>query len=185
MTVICVTGMPGAGKGEAVRILSEEKGVPVVRMGDIVWEWVEKAGLPLKPSVVGPFASEERERYGNDIWARRCVERVKEVMSPDVVIDGVRTPKEIAVFKEEFGENLVIVVVRSSRKKRLERILSRGRTDDSISKEDFERRDRRELGWGLGGIFKTQPDFMAGVNMTTAMMVVKSVKEVSEDRAGR
>jgi hypothetical protein len=40
-----------------------------------------------------------------------------------------------------------------------------------------------EMGWGLGGIFKSQPDFMTGVNMTTAMMVVKSVKEVSESRA--
>ena len=39
------------------------------------------------------------------------------------------------------------------------------------------------LGWGLGGIFRAEPDFMAGVNVTTAMMVVKSVKEVSESRA--
>jgi len=154
VTVICVTGMPGAGKGEVVSILNDVKGVPVVRMGDIVWAWVEKAGLPLEPSVVGPFANEERERHGNDIWARRCVERVREVMSTDIVIDGVRTPREIAVFKEEFGENLVIVVVRSSRGKRLERILARGRKDDSISEEDFQRRDQRELGWGLAEVME-------------------------------
>jgi len=38
------------------------------------------------------------------------------------------------------------------------------------------------LGWGLGGIMKSQPDFMAGVNVTTAMMVAKAVKAEAERR---
>ena len=39
------------------------------------------------------------------------------------------------------------------------------------------------LGWGLGSIMKSQPDFMAGINVTTAMMVAKAVKEECERRA--
>jgi len=39
------------------------------------------------------------------------------------------------------------------------------------------------LGWGLGSIMKSQPDFMAGINVTTAMMVAKAIKEESERRA--
>lgn len=38
------------------------------------------------------------------------------------------------------------------------------------------------LGWGLGGILKAEPDFMTGVNVTTAMMVTKAVKEETERR---
>ncbi len=41
------------------------------------------------------------------------------------------------------------------------------------------------LGWGLGGIFKSQPDFLTGVNMTTVLMVSKAVKEESERRASQ
>ncbi|HUT54799.1 MAG TPA: SRPBCC family protein [bacterium] len=41
------------------------------------------------------------------------------------------------------------------------------------------------LGWGLGGIFKSQPDFMAGVNATTVIMVTKAVKKEAERRAGK
>ncbi len=41
------------------------------------------------------------------------------------------------------------------------------------------------LGWGLGSIFESQPDFMAGVNVTTAMMVAKAVKEEAERRAAK
>lgn len=40
------------------------------------------------------------------------------------------------------------------------------------------------LGWGLGSIFKAEPDFMGGVNTTTAIMVVKAVKKECERRAG-
>ena len=39
------------------------------------------------------------------------------------------------------------------------------------------------LGWGLGGMMKSQPDFMAGINVTTAMMTAKAAKEESERRA--
>jgi ribosome-associated toxin RatA of RatAB toxin-antitoxin module len=41
------------------------------------------------------------------------------------------------------------------------------------------------LGWGLGGIMKSQPDFMAGVNATTIIMVTKAVKKEAERRAGK
>ncbi len=144
--------MPGSGKGEVVRVLGEQEDLPVVRMGDVVWDYVKKAGLPLESEVVGPFANSEREKFGNDIWARRCVERVKEVMVTDVIIDGVRTPNEITVFRSEFGTGLVIVCVRTSRDTRLERILSRGREDDSPTEENFNVRDERELSWGLGEV---------------------------------
>jgi len=38
------------------------------------------------------------------------------------------------------------------------------------------------LGWGLGSAMKAEPDFMTGVNMTTAIMVTKAVKEETERR---
>jgi len=39
------------------------------------------------------------------------------------------------------------------------------------------------IGWGLGGVFKKNPDYMAGINVTTARMVVKAAKEEAERRA--
>jgi len=41
------------------------------------------------------------------------------------------------------------------------------------------------LGWGLGSVLKSQPDFMTGVNVTTALMVTKAVKEECEKRTKR
>ena len=39
-----------------------------------------------------------------------------------------------------------------------------------------------ELGWGIGSLMEGQPDFKTGVNMTTAMMVSKAVKEECQRR---
>jgi len=43
--------------------------------------------------------------------------------------------------------------------------------------------DLTSLGWGLGSVMKSQPDFMTGINITTATMVVKAIKEEAERRA--
>lgn len=39
------------------------------------------------------------------------------------------------------------------------------------------------LGWGLGSVMKAQPDFMAGINITTANLVAQSIKDETERRA--
>jgi dephospho-CoA kinase len=158
MVVICLTGMPGSGKGEASDHLHQEKGLPVIRMGDIVWDIVKEKGLPLTPQAVGEVANKEREAFGNDIWARRCVDRVRSQFQKgfeDVIIDGVRTPAEVAVFKKAFDTQFYVIAIFTSKKKRFERINARKRTDDTNTLEDFEKRDLRELGWGLGNIIAT------------------------------
>jgi len=155
MTVICVTGMPGAGKGEVVNILRDQKGLPVVRMGDMVWEFVQAQGLPLEPKVVGEVANSERQLHGNDIWAKRCVKKVNDLLSSGhrhVIIDGVRTRSEIDTFKSSFKHDFYVIAIFASLKTRYERITARKRADDTQTREDFDKRDKRELSWGLGDV---------------------------------
>lgn len=155
MTVICITGMPGAGKGEVVNLLKEEAGLPVVRMGDMVWDEVRSRDLPLEPQVVGEIANSERLAHGNDIWARRCIAKVEEQLlggNKHVIIDGVRTPQEIAVFKSVFKEGFYVIAVFASLSTRFDRIRARKRADDTSTRELFDQRDARELSWGVGEV---------------------------------
>jgi dephospho-CoA kinase len=155
MTVICITGMPGAGKGEVVDILKEEANLPVVRMGDMVWDEVRSRGLPLEPQVVGEIANSERQAHGNDIWAHRCVAKVKEKLSggnTHIIIDGVRTRQEIAVFKSAFKDSFYVIAVFASLSTRFDRIRARKRADDTNTRELFDQRDKRELSWGVGEV---------------------------------
>ena len=68
MKIIAFTGMPFSGKSEAVEI-AKKLGIPVVRMGDMVWDEVKKQGLEINDGNVGFIANKMRESHGMDIWA--------------------------------------------------------------------------------------------------------------------
>ena len=149
MKVIAFTGMPASGKSEAVQ-LAKGKGIPVVRMGDLVWEETKRQGKPLDDKHVGAVADGMRKQYGMDVWARRTVERIQTLKkAPMVVIDGVRNMEEIDYFKKVLGPEFLVVAVDAPDELRRKRAIARGRTDDSKNLKDLEDRDKREIRWGL------------------------------------
>jgi len=149
MKIIAFTGMPASGKSEAVQ-LAKDKGIPVIRMGDLIWEETRRQGKPLDNKNVGDVASGMRKKYGMDIWAKRTIEKIHPLKkSPQLVIDGVRNIEEIEYFKKELGLDFFVVAIDASDELRRKRSIARGRTDDSKDLKDLEERDKREIHWGL------------------------------------
>jgi dephospho-CoA kinase len=144
MGVFILAGMPGAGKEEVVSV-ALNLGYQVRRMGDVVRAEAAKHGVA--PTEVGKFAHREREIHGYDIWAKRIVPLVGD---GDTMIDGCRGMSEVKVFREAFGKEVKIVAIHSSPSTRFPRLVNRGRSDAPKDLAEFEERDRRELGWGLG-----------------------------------
>ena len=189
--------------------------LPVVRMGDLIWERCEKLGLELTPENVGRVANAERESQGKDVWAKATVTRIRELLGeleeatdgvgtgPDrdpsrepprtsapggrqpgtptptpaptpaarlpgtpntrppitlkpraAIIDGLRSPAELGVFREAFGHRLKVIAIICPASARASRIGARGRIDDTTDAGGFEARDRRELAWGLEQVIK-------------------------------
>ena len=177
MKILAFTGMPASGKSVAVQIANEYK-IPVIRMGDAVWEETKKQGLVLNDKNVGKTANDMREKYGKDIWAKKTIEKIKTSFGREkrVVIDGIRNSEEIDLFKKELGNDFIVIdtppfvnivdpvkelgndfiviAISASEEIRRKRILARRREDDSIDVRDLEDRDRRELGWGLGEVIE-------------------------------
>jgi len=153
--VICVTGMPGCGKEEFVKV-AEQRGLAIVRMGDIVREEAKRRGLKFSDETVGGMAHEERVKHGFGVWAERTAPRVKDATT---VIDGIRGREEVEVFRRTFGDRLAVVAIHASPRTRYARIRKRGRGDDVISEEEFHRREEREMGWGLAEVIATA-DYM-------------------------
>ncbi|MEE9593327.1 MAG: AAA family ATPase [Thermoplasmata archaeon] len=145
---LCVTGMPGSGK-EAFLELAAERGLPVIRMGDVVRQEADRRGIDLTDVGVGGMADREREQHGMDIWAHRTLERIA---TDRVIIDGLRSLEELDTFTQRFTDGVVLVAVHASQKTRYQRIARRARQDDIDSETAFRTRDRRELRWGLGGV---------------------------------
>ncbi len=172
LKVIAVTGMPGSGKEEFVSVVLEE-GIFVVRMGDVVREYVKDLGLELTDDNVGRTANGERDKHGFGIWAERTVPQVK---GENVLIDGIRGDAELKVFRKAFGEETITVGIHCSPKTRYKRIVQRNRRDAPMTWEAFEGRDRRELGWGIGNALALS-DYMI-INEGTLADFKNSVKEL-------
>lgn len=146
MRLICVTGMPGSGKEEFAKV-AEENGIKVIRMGDVVRAEAEKRRLEFSDGNVGGLANSERHSLGYGIWAQRTLP----LLSGDVeVVEGIRCPQEIEVFRNLVGQGeLDIVAIHSSPATRRKRLMQRARRDDVMSEQEFAERDKRELNWGI------------------------------------
>jgi dephospho-CoA kinase len=156
--VIGFTGMPGSGKSEAMEV-AKARGIPVVRMGDLIWEEVDRRGLPRDAKHVGEVANAMRASHGKDVWAVRTAERVQKVAQgegaskarggPLVMIDGIRSQEEVDTFRAKLGDDFVLVAIHTDPEHRFERMVRRARADDSSDEKVLRARDEREMNWGI------------------------------------
>lgn len=144
MKLIVIAGMPGAGKEEFLNVAAE-RGIPFIRMGDLVREMYPNRRAEDADLNLGQFASAERDRHGYNIWAKRALER----MSGDLyLIDGCRSMDEVEAYRG-LTDDVNIVAIHTSPSVRYDRLVRRGRDDAPRNLEEFDARDAREIGWGL------------------------------------
>jgi dephospho-CoA kinase len=151
LDVLGIVGLPGSGKTEAAKALSELD-VAYVRMGDVVWQEVERRGLRLTDDNIAKISEEFREKEGMGAIAKRCVPLIKAAGKGKkaVVVDGIRGISEVNEFRKAFGKGFHLIAVIADEKIRYRRVASRRREGDPLTPEKFRERDMRELGWGLG-----------------------------------
>lgn len=154
MRVLGVSGMPGSGKGVVSRI-AQTMGVKIIRMGDVIRDEAKISGQS-----VGDTAVSLRKEYGDYIVAEKCVEKIKTDYSNSktkkntYMIEGIRSPYEIEIFQDNFPD-FVVLSVFSNPKTRFKRLKRRKRSDDSEELLEFQIRDKRELGFGIGEVIAT------------------------------
>lgn len=152
MKVIAFAGMPFSGKSEAVSI-AKEMNIPIIRMGEYVWEETKSKGLELNDYNVGNTADTMRKKYGMDIWAKKTLEKIKSIKKGKIlIIDGIRNIEEIETFEKELGNNFLLIAIQATDEIRYKRAMNRGREDDSKDLKLIKERDKRELSWGLGNV---------------------------------
>lgn len=147
--VILLAGMPGSGKSIVVEI-ARKMGFSTFTLGDVVRREATRRGLPLNDRQLGELARKLRKEHGDDAIAKIALNYIHK-NDKHFLIDGIRSPSEIKVFKTAFDAAYVLAI-HSSPKTRFRRLLKRGRKDDPKTWEEFEARDRRELSFGLGEV---------------------------------
>ena len=157
---------------------AKKMGFPVIVMGDIVREETVKRGLPLTPQNLNMVAKDLRDKEGEDVIAKRCVEKIGKIRSNVVIVDGVRSLKELERYKRDLGKT-VVIAVHASPQVRFKRILKRKRPGDSKSWNEFVERDIVELSFGLGNVIALA-DYMI-VNEGTIEELREMAKKVLKE----
>jgi dephospho-CoA kinase len=145
--IIGITGLPGSGKTEVGRILGR-RGFRAMELGDIVYEIMRERGVAITQKNVGMYATRLRRELGKAFTVREIVKRINSKEIRKAAIVGIRSQYEMQYLKSKLKGFTSIGVV-APKRLRYERIKKRDRRDDSTTRPDFEKRERRELGYGI------------------------------------
>jgi len=163
--------MPGSGKSVASDV-ARSMGLEVVVMGDVIRKEAEQLGLAPSDENLGSVGNLLRTREGPEAVARRTLQVASEEKteanscSKVIVIDGLRSKAEADFFRSNADVFHLIEIVAPA-ETRMKWIVSRGRPDDPKTvmrdpkivascrdgsrdtAEALERRECRELSWGM------------------------------------
>ena len=142
MKIFIIVGMPASGKNVA-RVYAEKKNVPYYATGDIVRAEIKKRDIKPDPAGMARISDELRGEDGMGVTRLALAAALSE-KGGAVFLEGMRSWPEIELIRK--GAPCVVVAFVAPRQLRKERIISRGRADDSV--DAFDERDRREIAYG-------------------------------------
>ncbi|HEU0047412.1 MAG TPA: AAA family ATPase, partial [Nitrososphaera sp.] len=98
--IVCLTGMPGAGKSTVASFL-KEKDFAMVTMGDAVREEAKRQGLEPTDSNLGKLMIKLRQDLGQGAVAHLVLQKLtRDGSHGNVVIDGLRSIPEVEILKK-------------------------------------------------------------------------------------
>ncbi|MBT3328944.1 MAG: AAA family ATPase [Nitrosopumilus sp.] len=171
--IVCLTGMPGAGKSTIADGL-KPKGYDIINMGNIVREEAKKRNLEATRENLGKLMLELREKNGPGAIAELVKPQIESSISDVVLIDGVRSNDEIQVLRK-FG-TVKLLAIHASTNTRFDFLQKRGRTDDPQTIEHFEERDNRELGVGISNSIALSDYAISNVGLTKDELIESTYK---------
>lgn len=166
--IVCLTGMPGAGKSTIADAL-KSKGFDKITMGDAVREEAIRRKIELTGTNLGKLMLELREKNGPGAVAELIKDQIENSKSNVILIDGVRSIAEVDVLKK-FG-TVKILAVHASGDTRFGYLTNRKRTDDPENREEFVKRDSREIGVGMSESIALADETISNNNLTIPQLV--------------
>ena len=141
--LIALVGMPGSGKSAAGNFF-KQKGIPVLRFGDVTDKGLKAQGLELTQENERPFRENLRKELGMAAYAIKMEPEIREVLehADIVVLDGMYSWEEYEYVKERFPF-LQVITIFASPQVRYERLHSR--EIRPLTEEEAQIRDRAEI----------------------------------------
>ena len=166
--IVCLTGMPGAGKSTIAEGL-KSKGFEKITMGDAVRTEATRRKIEPTGENLGKLMLELRKKNGPGAVAKLIKDQIASSKSDVVVIDGVRSIAEVDVLKK-FG-TVKLLSIHASADTRFRFLSDRGRSDAPTGREDFGKRDSREIGVGMSESIALADETISNNNLTIPQLI--------------
>lgn len=166
--IVCITGMPGAGKTTIAEAL-KSKGFDKVTMGDAVRAEAARRKIEPTGANLGKLMLELREKNGPGAVAELIKDNIVNSKSNVVLVDGVRSLAEVEVLKK-IG-TVKILAIHASGDTRFRFLKGRDRSDAPADRTDFAKRDYREIGVGMSESIALADETISNNNLTIEQLV--------------
>ena len=149
--IICIVGMPGAGKSKVADELVKQ-GFAYLRFGQITLDKIKEEGLEITEANEKKIREDFRKEYGMGAFATLNIPKLDELLKrSSAVVDGLYSWSEYRILKEKYGEAMYVVAVYSPPKLRYARLKDRNVENDteqrfrSLAEKDAKERDYAEI----------------------------------------
>ena len=166
--IVCLTGMPGAGKSTIADAL-KSKGFDKITMGDAVRAEATRRKISPTGENLGKLMLEIREKNGPGAVAELIKDQIANSKSNVILIDGVRSIPEVEVLKK-FGI-VKILAIHASGDTRFGFLTNRKRSDDPENRGEFVKRDSREIGVGMSESIALADETLSNNNLTIPQLI--------------
>lgn len=150
--VIALTGMPASGKTTVAKHL-QAKGACWIHLGDYIWNYLKKKGVPLKQENEIKAGLFIHTHYKDVPIMRWGLKKIKECDKKVCVLDSLRSVEEHLFFKNHF-KRYCLVAVLADEKERFRRERVRARFGEKVTLNSFKKRDYGEKRLGVGALIK-------------------------------
>ena len=176
--IVCLTGMPGAGKSSVASFL-KERGFEVVTMGDVVREEAKRQGLEPTDINLGKMMLKLRQDLGPGAVGHIVLQKLaRDGSSSNVVIDGIRSIAEVEVLKKV--GHVRLLAIHASQNTRFKHLKERGRADAPSNGNEFAGRDKRELSVGVSEAIALANEVISNNDLTLEQLKLRAYDIVKE-----
>jgi dephospho-CoA kinase len=176
--IVCLTGMPGAGKSSVASFL-KEKGFVVVTMGDAIREEAKRQGLEPTDINLGKMMLKLRQDLGPGAVGHIVLQKLaRDDSCSNVVIDGIRSIAEVEVLKE--AGHVKLLAIHASQNTRFKHLKERARADAPSNGNEFAGRDKRELSVGVSEAIALANEMISNNDLTLEQLKLRAYDIVKE-----
>ncbi|MGI0089706.1 MAG: AAA family ATPase [Nitrosopumilaceae archaeon] len=171
--IVYLTGMPGAGKSTIADGL-KSKGFEKITMGDAVRAEAARRKIEPTGTNLGKLMLELREKNGPGAVAELIKDQIVNSKSNVIIIDGLRSIAEVEILKK-LG-TVKILSIHASADTRFKFLSDRSRSDAPSDREDFVKRDSREIVVGMSESIALADETISNNNLTISQLIDSAYK---------